>query len=122
MAKEHRILIVDDHPINILLMEELLDDAYEVATATSGEEAMTLAADFVPDLILLDVMMPGIDGYETCRRLRAAPGLGPTKIIFVSAKSRSEDLAQGYAAGADDYITKPFENGNLLRKVNDSFA
>ena len=122
MGKEHRILIVDDHPINILLMEELLNDDYEVATATSGEEATTLAADFVPDLILLDIMMPGIDGYETCRRLRSTPVLGTTKIIFVSAKSGPEELAQGYAAGADDYITKPFENSNLVRKVNDSFA
>lgn len=77
-----RILLVDDHPDNLEILEDVLGDDYEIATAASGEEALALAQTFRPALILLDIMMPGIDGYETCRRLRATPSLRHTKIMM----------------------------------------
>jgi signal transduction histidine kinase len=119
MSSAGRILIVDDHPTNIAVLEELLGDTYELAIATSGEEALAMAPDFHPALILLDVMMPGISGYETCRRLRALPlpACRMPKIILVSAKAMVSERLQGYEAGADDYVTKPFDAQELLAKV-----
>jgi signal transduction histidine kinase len=114
---QHRILIVDDHPANLAILEEILGDQYTLQTATCGEEALALASDFQPDLILLDIMMPGLDGYETCRRLRAHPTLRHTKIIMVSAKAMLSERLQGYEVGADDYLTKPFEEEELVAKV-----
>ena len=117
MRTPYRILIVDDHPTNIVILQEILSDGHVLAVATSGEEALALAPDFQPALILLDIMMPGIDGYETCRRIRALPALRHTKIIMVSAKGMLSERLHGYEAGADDYITKPFEAEELLAKV-----
>ena len=112
-----RILLVDDHPDNLEILEDVLGDDYELATAASGEEALELAATFRPALILLDIMMPGIDGYETCRRLRATPSLRHTKIMMISAKAMVTERLQGYEAGADDYMTKPFDLEELREKV-----
>ena len=117
MAKQGRILIVDDSPINLAILQEILNDAYHVATAASGEAALALAPDFLPDVILLDIMMPGLDGYATCRQLRELPLLYHTKIMMVSAMARVEERLQGYEAGADDYITKPFDEEELLAKI-----
>ncbi len=112
-----RILIVDDHPNNVMILEDVLGDDYILATAATGEEALTLAETFRPALVLLDIMMPGIDGYETCRRLRASPSLRHTKIMMVSAKSMVAERLEGYEAGADDYVTKPFDFEELREKV-----
>ena len=117
MESRSRILIVDDHPTNIAIIEEVLGDDYHLATAMSGEEALAVAPRFSPHLILLDVMMPGIGGYETCRRLREHPTLYTVKILMVSAKAMKEERLEGYEVGADDYITKPFEAEELLAKV-----
>ncbi|MGE3537456.1 MAG: response regulator [Candidatus Tectimicrobiota bacterium] len=117
MQRRHRILIVDDNLINVAILEELLGDEYCLGIATSGEEAIEVARHFQPALVLLDVMMPGIDGYETCRRLRASPSQHGVKILMVSAKDMVTERLQGYQAGADDYIIKPFEPEELLAKV-----
>ncbi|ETX08896.1 hybrid sensor histidine kinase/response regulator [Candidatus Entotheonella palauensis] len=117
MSNQNRILIVDDNPTNIDILEEMFEDNYQLATSSSGEEALNVAEDFNPDLVLLDVMMPGIDGYETCLKLRSHPRLQYTKIIMVSAKALLTERMQGYEAGADDYVTKPFERDELLAKV-----
>ncbi len=112
-----RILIVDDHPYNISILTDVLEDHYELASAASGEEALQRAETFRPALILLDVMMPGIDGYETCRRLRATPSLRHVKIIMVSAKASVAERLQGYEAGADDYVIKPFDLEEIQEKI-----
>ncbi len=112
-----RILVVDDNPRNVAILKKILGGAYRVATAASGEEAIQIAPRFAPDLTLLDIMMPGIDGYETCRRFRATPGLAHTKIIMVTAKALVSERIAGYEAGADDYMVKPFDQDELLAKV-----
>ncbi len=117
MPNEHRILLVDDNATNLAILEEMLEDDYQIATSASGEEALALAPEFEPSLILLDVMMPGMDGYETCRRLRTHGALRHTKVIMVSAKAMVSERIEGYKAGADDYVTKPFDQEELLAKV-----
>ncbi|MEE8113892.1 MAG: response regulator [Nitrososphaerales archaeon] len=117
MQRQSRILLVDDNPTNLAILEEMLGDEYRWEAATSGEEALEIAPDFQPDLILLDVMMPGINGYETCRRIRANPALRNVKIVMVSAKALVSERLEGYDAGADDYLTKPFDEEELLAKV-----
>lgn len=117
MTPVTKILVVDDNHTNLAIMQEIFDGHYELKSATSGKECLVLADRFLPDLILLDIMMPGIDGYETCRRLRRNPNLPHTKIIMVSAKAMLSERLAGYEAGADDYLTKPFEEQELLSKV-----
>ncbi len=91
MSHKHRILAVDDNPTNLAVLEDLLADDYDLRTAATGDEALQCAPAFRPDLILLDIMMPGIDGYETCRRLRAESDLRHTKIVMVSAKAMATE-------------------------------
>jgi len=110
-------LAVDDNVIDITTIEKLLGEHYDLRTSTTGEEALTIAADFRPDIILLDNMMPGLDGGQVCRQIRADSGLRHTKIIMVSGKSRISERIAAYQAGADDYITKPYNEGELLAKI-----
>ena len=117
MKEKQKVLIVDDEPRNRRIIEEMLDDAYDFRNAGSGEEAISAIETYDPDLVLLDIMMPGIDGYEVCRRLRANSKLKFTKVILVSGKAMVEERLQGYAAGADDYMTKPFAAEELLAKA-----
>jgi len=117
MQSRNKILIVDDNATNIAILEETLAERYCLQAASSGEEALACAEEFRPELILLDIMMPGIDGYETCRRIRANPKLKQVKIIMVSAKAMVYERLTGYDAGADDYLTKPFDEEELLAKV-----
>ena len=117
MQMRKKVLAVDDNPENNAIVEETLGEFYELKTATTGEQALDIALDFQPDIILLDIMLPGIGGYEVCRRLREHSALSNTKIIMVTAKGALEDRVKGYEVGANDYITKPFEEENLLESV-----
>ena len=115
--KKMKVLAVDDDPVNLAMLTEILGEEYDLATASTGEEALELALRHRPHVILLDIMMPGIDGYETCRRIRASAELKNVKVILQSAKAHTEERLRGYEVGADDYITKPFNEGELLAKV-----
>jgi DNA-binding response OmpR family regulator len=110
-------LAVDDDPNNITIMEEILSDHYDLRTATTGEQALEIALDSQPDIVLLDVMMPGMDGYEVCQRLRKFATFMNTSIIMVTAKGVLSERIKGRQFGADDYITKPFDECNLLESI-----
>lgn len=111
------LLLVDDQPLNIRALNELFRFDHDVYMATDGEQAIELAQKLLPDLILLDVVMPGIDGYEVCRRLKANPMTSDIPIIFVSARGEEEDEAKGLELGAVDYIGKPFHPGIARARV-----
>jgi len=117
MENRYKILAVDDDISNLNIITEVLSSSYTFETAESGEEALKKVQEFVPDLILLDIMMPGIDGYEVCRKLRADTRFSNTKILFLSAKALLEDRLTGYGVGGDDYIVKPFDEDELLAKI-----
>jgi len=112
------ILIVDDIPENLnLLCQTLESKDYEIIAAPSGEIALQIAAQAQPDLILLDIMMPGMDGFETCRRLKTDERLSDIPVIFITAKDETESLVQGFRVGGVDYITKPFQEEEVLVRV-----
>ena len=113
----YKILVVDDDKVNISIFREILEDDYFLQAARSGEDALMLIPRYKPDLILLDVMMPGLDGYQVCKKIRANPHFRYVKIILVSGRANLEDRLEGYKAGADDYLTKPFNEDELLAKV-----
>ena len=115
METENRILIVDDQPMNVEILYKILKRDYVVETASDGEEGLDKVRQFEPDLVLLDVMMPGIDGYEVCRRIKASPVGDFTQVILVSGKASQFERQEGYEAGADDYLSKPI-NKEMLRK------
>jgi two-component system, cell cycle response regulator len=112
------ILIVDDEPAGReTLAALLLTQGYQLAFAAGGGEALRQAAEIQPDLILLDVMMPGMDGFEVCRRLRADPALGEVPIILLTALDDRADRLSGIEAGADDFVSKPFDRVELRARV-----
>jgi CheY-like chemotaxis protein len=113
-----RVLIVDDEVANVELLARRLEAiGCQTQVASSGERAIALARSEQPDLILLDVMMPGIDGWQTCRRLKSQPETADIPVIFVTAKDRYEDLSKGFEVGGVDYLTKPFEPIELAARV-----
>ncbi len=112
------VLIVDDVPANLDVLSHSLEaEAYNVLVATSGETALKVAEQAEPDLILLDVMMPGIDGFETCRRLKASPDTQGIPVIFLTARGELEGVLEGFQAGGVDYITKPFQKEEVLIRI-----
>ena len=114
-----RLLIVDDTPANIqALSATLKDKGYQISVATNGKQALDALARARPDLILLDVMMPEMDGFETCRRLKAAESSRQIPVIFLTARSDTADIVQGFELGAVDYVAKPFNAHELLARVN----
>jgi signal transduction histidine kinase len=118
LADGNIILIVDDNPANLGLLSDLLDDAgFEVWVARDGESAIRKVEYALPDIILLDVMMPGIDGFETCRCLKSNPLTKEIPVIFMTALSETIDKVKGLNLGAVDYITKPFQNEEVLARV-----
>ena len=113
-----RILVVDDEPQVARSISRVLEDAgFEVENASSGEDALVHLSRERPDLVVLDIIMPGIDGIEVCRRIRADPFLARIPVLFLTAKSRPQDIAAGLDAGGDDYCTKPFEVVELPARV-----
>jgi len=113
---ENTILIVDDTPENIDILVELLED-FETQIAINGEDALETAWEDTPDLILLDIMMPEMDGYEVCKKLRADERTKDIPVIFLTAKTQKEDIVKGFEVGGQDYITKPFDARELMERV-----
>ena len=117
------ILVVDDTRANIgFLLETLTQAGYRVRVAPDGETALEQIQYSPPDLVLLDVMMPGIDGFETCGRIRKIPHLSQLPVIFMTALSDTQDKVRAFAAGADDYVTKPFQSEEVLARVRTHLA
>jgi DNA-binding response OmpR family regulator len=116
MAK--RVLIADDEPNIVTSLEYLMTKSgYEVAVARNGEEALALVETFMPDLVLLDVMMPRRSGYEVCQTMRERAQWRHIRIVMLSAKGREAEVSKGLSLGADGYVTKPFSNRELIAKV-----
>ncbi|MCB0052331.1 MAG: response regulator, partial [Caldilinea sp.] len=112
------ILIVDDDPLNRMNLEALLTpDGYDLHFAATGAEALVLAMEVHPDLVLLDVMMPEMDGYEVCRRLRADPTVSEVPIVLVTVLDDEASLVAGLESGADDFLSKPYSSVELLARV-----
>ncbi len=118
-----KVLIADDEPSIVASLQFLMTrSGYEVRIARDGEEALALVASFLPDLVLLDVMMPRRSGYEVCQRMREHPEWRGIKIVVLSAKGREAEAGKGLAAGADAYVIKPFSNRELVEKVGELLA
>ena len=125
LTKNHRtdlagrkILVVDDDRINIRIISGILkQEGYTLADANSGEQALQIYASFQPDLVLLDVVMPGINGFETCRRLKELYGSACAPIIFITAKNESDDVVEGFSAGGVDYLLKPFQAKEVVVRI-----
>ncbi|MGL5063922.1 MAG: sensor histidine kinase [Microcoleus sp.] len=118
MFNPELILVVDDTPANLEVVCETLSDAgYEVITAIDGDRALKRVQSYPPDLILLDIQMPGIDGFETCKRLKADPETASIPIVFMTALSDTDSKVKGFDLGAVDYITKPFQEKEVLARV-----
>jgi DNA-binding response OmpR family regulator len=115
------VLIVDDEQhIRLLIeqtLEELEDEGVELLTASDGEAALDVVANQPPDLVFLDVSMPKVDGFEVARRIKADPATAATTVIMLTARGQAIDREEGLAAGADDYLTKPFDPDDLLRRA-----
>ena len=122
-ARRHTVLVVDDTPDNLFLMKNLLQDHYRVKVASTGEQALKIAAsDSPPDMILLDIMMPEMDGYEVCLQLKRSPVTMDIPVIFLTARSEVEDEEKGLELGAVDYITKPINPSIVLARVKSHLA
>jgi len=116
----HRILIADDEPNIVISLEFLMKrEGYEVSVARDGQAALDAIVRDRPDLVLLDVMMPGKSGFEICQAVRADASLAGVKILMLTAKGRDTDLAKGTALGADAYMTKPFSTKELAARVRE---
>ena len=118
--KTPHILIVDYEPNIVMSLEFLMRKSqYQVSIARNGTEAIEALNRTPFDVVLLDVMMPDVDGYQVCRHLRALPAGAATKVIFLSAKSKEADMQKGYEAGADKYMAKPFSTRQLMAQVRE---
>ncbi len=112
-----KILIVDDEPHNLLLLRHILNEPYQLTLALNGEQALELAIRDRPDLVLLDIMMPGMDGYEVCERLKANPVTREIPVIFITALSGAAEESKAFDAGAVDYVLKPVSSPVMLRRI-----
>ena len=123
MDTKGTILVVDDNRDNIEILRAFLESrGYVVAEAPDGKSALARLDELKPDLVLLDVMMPGMDGWQVCRTIKNHPDLGATKVVMVTAKGAFEDKLDGLRSGADDYVVKPVDFKELLEKVQRNLA
>ena len=123
MSTAHKILVVDDDPYILMSLEFLMrKNGFDVMVARNGTEALDMVEKQLPDLVLLDIMMPDVDGYEICRYIKKSSRLKNTKVVFVSAKSKESDIQKSYELGASLYITKPFSTRELLKQVKELLA
>lgn len=116
-ADKSKVLIVDDNPTNLSILEEILEENYLISIAQSGAQALSITEKFLPDLILLDVNMPEMDGFETCRKLKSQNDTRNIPVIFITARVEPEDVVQGFKEGGVDYITKPFNHSEVIERV-----
>jgi CheY-like chemotaxis protein len=122
-SRPTRILVADDDPVILRLLQVNFNlEGYEVHTATRGEEALEKAKEHLPDIILLDVMMPGVDGWEVCRRLKEDHATAAIPVIFLSARAQDQDRRRGFELGVVAYVTKPFDPGELIEVVQRSLS
>ena len=118
MSTEPTILVVDDNRDNVEILRMFLESrGYRVASAEDGSSALAKVDEVQPQLVLLDVMMPGMDGWQVCRTIKNHPDLARTKVVMVTAKGDFEDMFEGMRAGADDYVVKPVDLAELEEKV-----
>jgi len=117
MSKASILVVDDEDDIRELVQLNLDREGYRVLTCETGEQALAVARSKTPDLIVLDLMLPGIDGLEVCKRLKADPGLGQIPVVMLTAKGEESDIVAGLELGADDYITKPFSGKVLVARV-----
>jgi len=118
-----RVLLVDDDPVIVRLLQvNFRLDGFEVDTASSGEKALRRVRECLPDVIVLDVMMPGIDGWGVYAKIKEDPETKGVPVVFLSARAQDEDLRHGYALGVDEYVTKPFDPAHLLEIVRRALA
>jgi two-component system cell cycle response regulator len=117
VARRKRILVVDDNPLTREILEEVLGEEYNIMMAANGPDALLLAARYHPHVVLLDVMLPGVDGYCVCRKMRAMPNMSGVWIVMVTAKAMPSERKQGLEAGADAYLTKPFDDADLINSI-----
>lgn len=121
MSQERRVLIVDDCDMNRRIVRKILEADYELQEATDGEEALRAVLEFEPDIVLMDVMMPRMNGYECCRRIKMGPCGEFTQVILLTGRASNDDILTGYQAQADDYLVKPFHHDELVSKVRVQF-
>ncbi len=115
-----KVLLVDDEPNILVALEYLIkQEGYQAFKAENGEKALHLMNEQVPDIVVLDIMMPGIDGFEVARQIRMDSRFEGTRIIFLTAKGTRDDRFRGYATGGEIYITKPFDNEDLINTINE---
>jgi DNA-binding response OmpR family regulator len=122
MPRRKRVLVVDDNAMNRDIIEEVLSAEYDVMMASNGSDAVILAERYRPRIVLLDVMLPGLDGYDICRKLRAMPDMSDASIIMVTAKAMPSERSRGFDVGADAYVTKPFDDTDLLAAIRSAEA
>jgi DNA-binding response OmpR family regulator len=116
------LVVIDDEPYALRAMSYLLSrEGYEVVTAANGEEGLQRVRDLRPPLVFLDIMMPQLDGYEVCQRIRNDPSLNGTYIVMLSAKGQQVDRERGLAEGANEYMTKPFSPREVVRRLAEIF-
>jgi DNA-binding response OmpR family regulator len=118
--ESQKILVVDDDPYILMSLEFLMKkNGYNVLVARNGTEAMQIVKEFIPDIVLLDIMMPDVNGYEICKYIKSTKKLEHTKVVFLSAKSSEADIQKGYDLGASLYISKPFSTRNIVNQLKE---